>query len=185
MWQSLFDFQIPATEKIIRTVAVYLLILIIFRVGGRRSMAQMNMLDFTVMLLLSNVVQNAVIGDDNSFIGGALGAVTLMVANEGIDYLAYRFPMLSRWVEGKNLTLVRDGKPVARGLRRLRLHPADLDHAIRLQNGNDITDVSHGEMDNDGRLVISLRKRSQPATHADVAALNDRLDRIEKLLSPR
>ncbi|MEJ7648303.1 MAG: YetF domain-containing protein [Nakamurella sp.] len=185
MWQSLFDFQIPAAEKIFRTVAVYLLILIVFRVGGRRSMAQMNMLDFTVMLLLSNVVQNAVIGADNSFIGGALGAVTLMVANEGIDYLAYRFPMLSRWIEGKNLTLVRDGKPVARGLRRLRLHPGDLDHAIRLQNGNDISDVSHGEMDNDGRLVISLRKRSQPATHADVAALNDRLDRIEKLLSAR
>ena len=75
IWQSMFGFEIPATEKILRTLGVYLGLAIIMRLAGKRQLAQLNSFDLIVMLLLSNVVQNAVIGPDNSLTGGLLGAV--------------------------------------------------------------------------------------------------------------
>ena len=75
IWTSMFAFQIPPTEKVIRTIGVYLAIALIIRLGGKRTLAQLNTFDLVVVLLLSNVVQNAIIGPDNSLIGGLLGAV--------------------------------------------------------------------------------------------------------------
>src|SRR5674476_517331 len=72
IWQSMFGFEIPATEKIVRTLGVYLGLAIIMRLAGKRQLAQLNSFDLIVMLLLSNVVQNAVIGPDNSLTGGLL-----------------------------------------------------------------------------------------------------------------
>jgi len=73
IWQSMFGFEIPATEKILRTLGVYLGLAIIMRLAGKRQLAQLNSFDLIVMLLLSNVVQNAVIGPDNSLIGDCWG----------------------------------------------------------------------------------------------------------------
>ncbi|MEO7058837.1 MAG: DUF421 domain-containing protein, partial [Lapillicoccus sp.] len=70
LWSSLFHIEIPWDEKIIRTILVYLVITVILRIFGKRTLAQWNSFDLVVMLLLSNVVQNAIIGPDNSFIGG-------------------------------------------------------------------------------------------------------------------
>jgi len=81
IWQSMFGFEIPATEKILRTLGVYLGLAIIMRLAGKRQLAQLNSFDLIVMLLLSNVVQNAVIGPDNSLTGGLLGAVVLVGFN--------------------------------------------------------------------------------------------------------
>ena len=80
IWSDMWNFQIPATEKVLRTIGVYVAILVIVRLAGKRLMAQMNSLDLVVVLLLSNVVQNAVIGDDNSLTGGILGAIVLVAA---------------------------------------------------------------------------------------------------------
>ena len=74
MWRALFVEQIPLTEKILRTVLVYALIAILFRVAGKRGLANPNTFDFVVIFLLSNVVQNAVIGNDTSLTGGVVGA---------------------------------------------------------------------------------------------------------------
>jgi len=185
MWHDIFAFEISVPEKILRTVLVYTLILLIFRLGGRRSMAQMNTMDFTVMVLLSNVVQNAVIGSDNSFVGGAVGAVTLVLVNQGIDYLTYRYPALSRLVQGHSVDVIADGRPLRAQLERLAIRPGELGHAVRMQNGNDVAEVSRGEMDADGHLLITLKDECQSATAGDIAGLNARLDRIEQLLRAR
>lgn len=184
MWHSMFSFDIPVLEKIVRTIAVYLLIVIIFRITGRRSLAQSNTQDLVVIFLLSNVVQNAVIGPDNTVLGGAVGAVVLVLANSLLDNLSYRFPALQRFLEGSAVTVVSDGAATPEA-QRLHLRPGDLDHVVRLQNGNDLTEVGKGEMDPDGHLVITLKKQFQSATAGDIAALNSRLDRIEELLSAR
>ncbi|MDQ6657498.1 MAG: DUF421 domain-containing protein [Actinomycetota bacterium] len=181
----MFVFQIPVLEKILRTVAVYALILLIFRWGGRRSMAQLSTMDLVVMLLLSNVLQNAVIGSDNSFVGGAVGAITLIVVNQLIDYLCYRSARMERWFEGRSVEVVHDGSVVQPEIRRLRMHTSDLNRLVRMQNGNDIREVQDGEMDPDGHLSISLKQQYQSATGGDMAALNARLDRIERLLQAR
>lgn len=185
MWHDLFSVQIPVIEKILRTIAVYLVILVIFRVGGRRSMAQTNTMDFAVMILLSNVVQNAIIGDDNSLLGGVIGAVTLVVANSLVDRLAYRYDSVRRLVEGTSTTVIEDGEPDEKVLQRLGLRTVDLDHVVRLQNGDSISEVKLGELDPSGQFIITLKDSEQSASAGDIAALKAQLDRIEQQLATR
>lgn len=104
-WVSLFSaIDIPWLEKVVRTVAVYLGIAVLIRLAGKRLMAQMNSLDLVVVLLLSNVVQNAIIGEDNSLVGGLLGAVVLVAVNAGLDRLAQAHPTLHAVIEGDRPT---------------------------------------------------------------------------------
>lgn len=182
MWHDLFAFQIPVLEKVVRTVGVYVLILLIFRATGKRSIASLNTMDFVVMFLLSNVVQNAVIGNDDSLIGGAVGAVTLVVTNTVVDRLALASPAFRRFVEGTATRVVDDGTVDRAALRRLGLRQEDLDHAIRLQNGDDVSEVGTGTLQPGGQLILTLKPDEQDATHGDIAELHQRLDRIEALL---
>jgi len=89
IWSDMFAFQIPATEKILRTVLVYAAVGLLIRLFGRRILAQLNLSDPVVVLLLSNVVQNAIIGDDSSLSGGLLGALTLIVVDYLFDRVAF------------------------------------------------------------------------------------------------
>jgi uncharacterized membrane protein YcaP (DUF421 family) len=182
MWHDLFIFQIPVLEKVVRTVAVYLLILLIFRVIGKRSIGSLNTMDFVVMFLLSNVVQNAIIGNDNSLIGGAVGAGTLVLTNAIVDRLAFEFPAFRRLVEGTATQVVDDGKVDAAALRRLGMRQEELDHAIHLQDGDDVSEIGNGTLQPGGQLILTLKPGEQDADHNDIADLRKQLDRIEALL---
>ncbi len=184
MWHDLLVVQLPVAEKILRTVAVYVLILVIFRIIGKRSIQSLSTMDFVVMFLLSNVVQNAVIGNDNSFTGGAIGAVTLVATNAVVDRLAFALPGFRRLVEGTATQVITDGVADEAALRRLGLRQEELDHAVRMQNGDDIGEVGSGTLQPGGQLVVTLKPDQQDATHADIAELLRRLDRIEGLLRP-
>jgi uncharacterized membrane protein YcaP (DUF421 family) len=185
MLHDLFVDQIPFLEKIIRTVAVYALILVIFRMIGKRSISALNTMDFVVMFLLSNVVQNAIIGNDDSFVGGAIGALTLVALNALVDRLAYTYPAFRWLVEGQAVDVISDGKADEATLRKLGLRRDELDHAIRMQNGDDITEVATGILEPGGQLVLTLKPADQDADHGDIAGLRKQLDRIEALLSQR
>ena len=182
MWHDLFVVQIPVLEKILRTIAVYVLIVLIFRIIGKRSISSMNTMDFVVMFLLSNVVQNAIIGNDNSFSGGAVGAVTLIATNSVVNRLALVSPTFRRLVEGTATDVITDGVADKAALRRLGMRTADLDHAIRTQNGDDISEIGRGTVEPGGQLVLTLKAKEQDATHGDIEDLTRRLERIEALL---
>lgn len=184
MWHDMFVEQIPITEKILRTVIIYALLAVLFRLTGKRGLASMNTFDFIVIFLLSNVVQNAVIGNDQSLIGGMIGAVTLVAVNAAVNRLIAISPTAARIFDGRATTVIRDGQPVDRALRRLGLRRSELDNAVRLQNGNDVTEIGQGSLEPGGQLVLTLKQTEQGATKADVAELTDRLRRIESLLSP-
>ena len=81
MWTDLTHLDISVLDKIIRTVVVYWTLIVLLRLAGKRDLAQLNSFDLIVMLLLSNVVQNAIIGPDNSLLGGLIGAAVLIAAN--------------------------------------------------------------------------------------------------------
>src|SRR6202451_2533245 len=87
MWHSMFAEQIPLAEKILRTVIVYAAIAVLFRLTGKRGLASLNTFDFVVIFLLSNVVQNAIIGNDTSLTGGVIGAATLVAVNSCLNRL--------------------------------------------------------------------------------------------------
>jgi uncharacterized membrane protein YcaP (DUF421 family) len=183
MWHTLFAFEIPVLEKVVRTVLVYALIVVIFRLTGKRAIASMNTMDFVVMFLLSNVVQNAIIGPDNSFSGGAVGAVTLVLVNALVDRLAYVSPAVRRLLEGRPAHLVRDAALDSRALHRLAIREVELEHAVRVQNGDDLAEVQTAVLETNGQLVVTLKEADQSASRADVADLRAALARIETMLA--
>jgi uncharacterized membrane protein YcaP (DUF421 family) len=183
MWHDMLSVQIPIVEKVLRTVAVYLLIVLLFRVAGKRGLANLNTFDFVVIFLLSNVVQNAIIGSDNSLLGGVIGAVTLVVINGLLNRWLAVDERAVRLLEGTSTTVIDDGLLLTRALRRLGLRPGEVKHAIRVQNGEAISDVALGRLDPDGQFVIVLKSSEQNATRGNIAELETRLAAIEELLS--
>src|SRR5438128_10986783 len=96
-------------EKVVRTIVVYTWLVVLLRVFGKRDLAQLNSLDLVVLLLLSNVVQNAIIGNDNSLVGGIMGAAVLLVVNQLFVFFAQRYAWFRRLLEGSDSVLIRDG----------------------------------------------------------------------------
>lgn len=183
MWHTLFDQQIPATEKILRTVLVYALIAILLRLTGKRGLAGLNTLDIVVMTLLSNVVQNAIIGNDLSVSGAAIGATTLVAVNAIANRATVIFPVFRRIFDGTDTTVIENGHVRKGALRRVGLSSTTLDHAVRMQNGEDVKQVEKGTLEPGGQLLLTLWPSEQSATKADVERLAAQLARIEASLS--
>jgi uncharacterized membrane protein YcaP (DUF421 family) len=189
VWHSMFAVQIPIAEKILRTVLVYATILILFRLIGKRDLATLNIFDFVVLFLLSNVVQNAIIGNDTSLLGGIIGAATLVAVNAVLNRLLVVSDRTARVLEGKPTTIIKDGRFLPGPARRLGLRPADVDKTIRVQNGDDITEVATGVMEPNGQLVLTLKEAEQSASKGDIAGLTAQLKAmqasLERLSAPR
>jgi uncharacterized membrane protein YcaP (DUF421 family) len=183
MWHAMFAEQIPLAEKILRTVIVYALIAVLFRLTGKRGLASMNTFDVVVIFLLSNVVQNAIIGNDTSLIGGVIGAVTLLAVNTGVNHLIAVNATAARVFDGHATTVIADGHVVDHALRRLGMRRSELGAAVRLQGGDDIAEVDRGSLEPGGQLVLTLKTGEQGATKSDVAELTSQLRRIESLIS--
>lgn len=182
MWHDMFVEQIPLAEKILRTVIVYGLIVVLFRLTGKRGLANLNTFDFIVIFLLSNVVQNAVIGNDQSLLGGMVGAVTLVVVNVTVDRLIAVSAVAARIFEGRATTVISDGRILGHALRRLGMRSSEIEHAVRVQNADDVAQIERGSLDPSGQLLLTVKASEQSATKADVAEITDRLGRIEQLL---
>jgi uncharacterized membrane protein YcaP (DUF421 family) len=182
MSHDLLTVGIPLAEKVIRTVGVYIALAVLLRLVGKRDLAQLNTFDLVVMLLLSNVVQNAVIGNDNSLIGGLLGAGVLVFVNAVVVRLMVSTPHGLRIFEGTDSVLVEDGKYLMSRLHREGLREADLDVALRRQGANDVSEVEKATLAPGGSFVVSLKPEAQPATKADVASLAAAINRLEARL---
>lgn len=180
MIHDLFGMGVPPLEKVVRTIAVYVGILLIIRIAGKRLMAQMNSLDLVVVLLLSNVVQNAVIGDDSSLAGGLLGAVVLVVVNSLLDRLAQVLPVLDWLLNGRSTEVVRDGKVDDAALVHLGMTRQELVNALQQQGVEEASDVESAHMEPGGTLTLRKRPGSSSVTIDDlrraVEELTARLD---------
>ena len=182
MWHSMFALQVPIAEKILRTVLVYATILILFRLTGKRDLATLNMFDFVLLFLLSNVVQNAIIGNDTSLLGGIIGAATLVAVNAVLNRWLSVSDRAARVLEGKPTTIIKDGRFLPGAARRLGLRPVDVDKAIRVQNGDDIKEVATGVMEPNGQLVLTLKEAEQSASKGDIAGLSAQLKAMQASL---
>jgi uncharacterized membrane protein YcaP (DUF421 family) len=178
MWSDLNDIGVTAPDKIVRTVAVYLVLAVLLRLAGKRDLAQLNSFDLVVMLLLSNVVQNAVIGPDNSLTGGILGACVLVGFNAVVVRAALTSDRMHRLIEGTSTVLARRGKWDLPALRKEGLRKADVDAALRRQNANDVTDTDTVSIEPGGAVVATLMRDRQAATLADIERLEAKLDAL-------
>lgn len=192
IWSDMFRFEIPPTEKVIRTIAVYFVIAVLLRLTGKRTLAQLNSFDLVVMLLLSNVVQNAIIGPDNSLVGGILGAVVLVVFNALIDRVAFLGKDSERIIEGKPTVLVRDGVVDGSALLRMGLREHELQTALHHQGADSAQEVRRAELQPGGSFNVELRREFQAASFGELQEamaqlqkhLDGRLSEIESRLAP-
>ncbi len=115
MIESMFHLHQPILEKILRPVIVYIFLVLLLRLFGKRELAQLNPFDLVVLLSLSNTVQNAIIGDDNSVSGGIIGAFALLAINWALAHLLFRMPKLNRALEGGETVLIRQRKSEPKG----------------------------------------------------------------------
>src|SRR5579872_24026 len=117
-FDHMFQLPLPFVEKLLRPVIVYLVLVLLLRLFGKRELAQLNPFDLIVLLSLSNTVQNAIIGDDNSVTGGIIGAFGLLAINWLVVRTLYSSPRMTRMLQGSSTVLVRDGKIDMKALER-------------------------------------------------------------------
>ena len=175
MWHDLVHLGISPAEKAVRTVAVYGGLLVLLHLAGKRQLAQLNSFDLVVLLLLSNVVQNAVIGNDNSLAGGLLGAAILIVANAVLVRGAFMSPRFGKALQGGSRTLFENGHVDERALRRTAITREELVAGLRRQ-GLDLDDVERVLLEPEG--VLNATPKPKPGIE-DVLR---KLDAIEQRL---
>src|SRR5919201_1816455 len=175
MIHDLFASGVPLLEKAVRSVAVYLFLLAVLQLAGKREIAQLNNFDFVVLLLLSNTVQNAIIGNDDSLWGGLFGAAVLLAANRLVVQGSYRSPRLTRLLQGVQTVLVRDGRTIGRNLRRELITSEEPMASVRRQGVSRLSDVRLAVLEPTGALTVEPED-----VIGEVLA---RLRRIETLLA--
>src|SRR5205823_221697 len=141
-------------------------------------LAQLNTFDFVVLLLLSNVVQNAIIGNDNSLVGGVLGGVILVGGNSLIVRVVRRSDRMTLLFEGSPTVLIRDGVLDHAAVNRLGLREEDVVQSVRHQGANDIDEVHEAVLEPGGSIVVVLREDEENATKADVRRLEVKLNAL-------
>src|SRR5881409_3413989 len=110
LWSDMFHLGVPVAEKVLRPVVVYAFLVVGLRLAGKRELAQLNPFDLVVLLSLSNTVQNAIIGVDDSITGGLIGAATLLLVNYLVVRFLFRHKRLDQVIEGKPTVLIKHGR---------------------------------------------------------------------------
>src|SRR5881396_2530542 len=130
---DMFALGVPVTEKVLRPVVVYACLIIGLRLAGKRELAQLNTFDLVVLLTISNTVQNAIIGEDNSVTGGMIGAATLLVVNHVVVRFLYTHDRLEQLVEGAPDVLIEDGVVQTGRLAKELITHSELESAAHKQ----------------------------------------------------
>ena len=150
----MLTFGTPAWGIIVRTVVIYLVLLIGLRLAGKREIGQMTVFDLIVLLLIANAVQNAMVGPDTSLVGGVLAAIVLVVLNAVVARLSLRFPWLRRLVEGQPTLIVLHGKTISQNLRREGLDEEILAAALREHGLSEVSEVEMAVLETDGSISV-------------------------------
>src|SRR2546428_486347 len=141
MWHNIFSLGVSWEERVVRAVIVYAFLLVAIRIFGRRELGQLTAFDIIVLLTLSNILQNSMIGNDNSVTGGMIGAGVLLSANLVLAFVVSRRPHIERVVEGEPRILIHDGKLQMKALHREMLTEQDLLSAVHREGLERFEDV--------------------------------------------
>jgi uncharacterized membrane protein YcaP (DUF421 family) len=178
LWTDLFHPGVPVLEKIIRPAVVYLFLIVGLRLAGKRELAQLNPFDLVVLFTISNTVQNAIIGNDNSVAGGLIGATTLLVVNYCVVRFVYSHPALDRIIEGDARALIENGQLLRDNLKKELITLAELVDAAHKQ-GFESLDVIDRAVLEPGGTVSFFKKQPSPEDIRYQEVLN-RLDAIAR-----
>jgi uncharacterized membrane protein YcaP (DUF421 family) len=178
IWKDMFVLAVPILEKILRPIAVYAFLIVSLRLSGKRELVQLNPFDLVVLLTLSNTVQNAIIGDDNTVTGGVIGATSLLIVNYLVVRFLYNHRKLDQLVEGRADILIEDGKVRTANLKRELITIAQLEAAARKQGFETIHEVQQCILEPGGTITfIGKKPGTEESRHREL------LDRMEKMMA--
>jgi uncharacterized membrane protein YcaP (DUF421 family) len=160
IWKDMFVMGLPLAEKILRPIFVYAFLVVSLRLSGKRELVQLNPFDLVVLLTLSNTVQNAIIGEDNSVLGGVIGATSLLATNYLVVRFLYDHRKLDQIVEGRADVLVEDGKVRTEHLKKELITKAQLEAAARKQGFASLSEVQQCVLEPGGTLTFLAKKPS-------------------------
>ena len=173
---DMFSLGLPWIEKILRPLFVYAFLIIGLRLAGKRELAQLNPFDLVVLLTLSNTVQNAIIGDDNSVTGGLLGAATLLLVNYGVVRLLYTHERVEQFIEGAPDMLIANGEINETNCQRELITRSELESAAHRQGLASLDEVETAILEPGGTICF-LAKKPTP----DVARHDAIMQRLEEI----
>jgi uncharacterized membrane protein YcaP (DUF421 family) len=157
---DIWSVSFPYSHFVIRAVVVYLSVLVLVRLGGKRQVGQMGVGEFVAILLISNAVQNSMNGGDNSITGGIILAAVIIGLSVLYAYAAYKLPWFESLVQGTPTTLIQNGKIRRDGLKREWLSKDELKTLLRRQGVHDLHDVKDATLESDGS--VSVTRESEP-----------------------
>ena len=184
---DMFHLPVPIVEKILRPAIVYLCLIVFLRLFGKRELAQLNPFDLVVLLSLSNTVQNAMIGDDNSVTGGIIGALALLTINWLLTLLLFRSPKVDKALEGSPTILIRGGEVDEAAMKHESLTPEELISVLNKNGFNNPAEVDICRLEPNGSFYVKGKHPSSEevnrselmsaleALRAEVMALRDQL----------
>jgi uncharacterized membrane protein YcaP (DUF421 family) len=178
VFDHMFQLPLPILEKLARPVIVYLVLVVLLRLFGKRELAQLNPFDLVVLLSLSNTVQNAIIGDDNSVTGGVIGAFGLLAINWLVVRTLFRSKRLTQVLEGHATVLVRNGRIDLKALEHESLTHEELIEVIHRQGFESVDQVRKCELEPNGTFYVEAFEPSiADKRHAELIERLDALNR--------
>jgi uncharacterized membrane protein YcaP (DUF421 family) len=181
LFHDMFALGVPVAEKILRPIIVYVFLIGGLRLAGKREMAQLNPFDLVVLLMLSNTVQNAIIGEDNSVTGGMIGATTLLIVNHALVRYLYGHQRLERLVEGDPDVLIDAGVLQLKALERELITVAALEAAAHKEGFASLDEIDRAILEPGGGICFIGKKPTPETARHD--ELRDRLDQIQAQLA--
>jgi len=181
MVMDMFHLGLPIAEKIIRVIIVYGFLIFGLRLAGKRELAQLNTFDLVVLLMLSNTVQNAIIGEDNSITGGLIGAATLLLLNHLVVRVLYSHDGLDRVIEGDPAVLIENGVIKPDRLRDELITEAEIGLAAQKQGFASLEEIDTAVLEPGGSLCFTP-KRPVPSDSRHDEIMGE-LRRISALLA--
>ena len=176
LFNHIFVLGLPIAEKILRPIIVYVFLIVGLRLAGKRELAQLNPFDLIVLLTLSNTVQNAIIGEDNSVTGGIIGASTLLLVNYLVVRYLYSHERLEQVVEGSPDVLMEHGTIKMDRLKKELITRAELEAAAHKQGFASLDEVDHAVLDPGGSISFSGKTPTpELQRHEELLARLDRL----------
>ena len=180
MWRDMFLIAVPVLEKVLRPILVYVALIILLRIFGKRELAQLNPFDLVVLLSLSNTVQNAIIGNDNSVTGGLIGAATLLSVNYGVVRFLFRHRRLDQVLEGKPTMLIDQGRVVRKNLARELLTRSELMTVLHRQGFYSLEEVEECVLEPGG--TVAIKRKEPPPSELHYEDVVKRLEKIDARL---
>jgi uncharacterized membrane protein YcaP (DUF421 family) len=191
IWENLFVLtnDVSLLEKILRPVLVYIFLIIGLRLAGKRELAQLNPFDLVVLLTLSNTVQNAIIGNDNTFIGGVIGATTLLAVNYIVVRFLYRHEKLDHLIEGECDELITNGKIRHDRLKNELMTEASLETAAHRQGFASLKDIDRAVLEVGGSISFFPKEPTpEIARHNEILGaikrISKELDELRHAMKP-